>query len=600
MIKKVVSETMLALLLTSMLTLAFNIQTVKASGTIYIRADGSVDGTTHISSFDNVTYTFTDNIYDEIVVERDDIVINGSGYTLQGTNEILSKGLYLPTRSNVTIENIEIKAFYYGIYLSSSFNSTISGNHILTNDFAGILLLFSSNNSISENNITTNDRYGIVLSLESSNNILRGNCIANNGYNFWIDCQSLSSFVNDIDGSNTVNGKPICYWINKQDIAVPLGVGCVVLVNCTRITVENLNLTSNERSLVLFAYTTNSRIAQNNIISRYEGIELYRSLGNNIYRNNITGGGHSGIFFASSSENTVTENNITNSSRGVFLHHSFNNSLFQNNIVSNNNGIKLYWSSNNSIYHNNFINNKIASIENSVNVWDNGYPSGGNYWNDYEERYPDANELDGSGIWDTPYVIDENNQDNYPLVEPWSPVISVTIDIDPDTLNLKSKGKWITCYIELPEGYDASDIDVSTVMLNGEVPAELHPTEIGDYDSDGIPDLMVKFNRAILTSHIYHTLGIRHENVTLTITGQLTDGAMFEGSETIEVLFGGDADFSGYVETYDFFIWRENFGKTPDQCPPNVYPDFDDNGLVETGDFYIWRENFGATVPSPP
>jgi len=53
---------------------------------------------------------------------------------------------------------------------------------------------------------------------------------------------------------------------------------------------------------------------------------------------------------------------------------------------------------------------------NLTNVWDDGYPSGGNYWSDYEERYPNATEIDGTGIWDTPYVIDENNEDNYPIV----------------------------------------------------------------------------------------------------------------------------------------------------------------------------------------
>jgi len=180
------------------------------------------------------------------------------------------------------------------------------------------------------------------------------------------------------------------------------------------------------------------------------------------------------------------------------------------------------------------------------------------------------------------------------------PTTTASISICPTRLNLRSRGRWITVRIELPEGYDVSDIDISTVKLNGEIQAELHPTEIGDYDSDGIPDLMVKFNRAALTSHVYHTLGIRHENVTLTITGQLTDGTPFEGSDTVEVMFGGDADLSGYVETADFFIWRENWGNASDQYPPSVYPDFDDNGLVETDDFFIWRENFGATVPSPP
>ncbi len=54
-----------------------------------------------------------------------------------------------------------------------------------------------------------------------------------------------------------------------------------------------------------------------------------------------------------------------------------------------------------------------------MNTWDNGFE--GNYWSDYEEKYPDAQELDGSGIWDTPYDIDWNNRDNFPLVQPWSP-----------------------------------------------------------------------------------------------------------------------------------------------------------------------------------
>ena len=55
-----------------------------------------------------------------------------------------------------------------------------------------------------------------------------------------------------------------------------------------------------------------------------------------------------------------------------------------------------------------------------ANFWDDSYPSGGNSWSDYEDRYPDAKGLNDSGKWDTPYVIDENNQDNYPLVKPWS------------------------------------------------------------------------------------------------------------------------------------------------------------------------------------
>jgi len=79
--------------------------------------------------------------------------------------------------------------------------------------------------------------------------------------------------------------------------------------------------------------------------------------------------------------------------------------------------------------------------------------------------------------------------------ELFPPEIPATVDIDPDTLNLKSKGRWITAYIELPEGYDVNDINVSTVRLNDTIAAEQHPAEVGDHDEDGIPDLMVKFDR---------------------------------------------------------------------------------------------------------
>ncbi|MGD8506911.1 MAG: hypothetical protein PVF15_09665, partial [Candidatus Bathyarchaeota archaeon] len=124
----------------------------------------------------------------------------------------------------------------------------------------------------------------------------------------------------------------------------------------------------------------------------------------------------------------------------------------------------------------------------------------------------------------------------------WEPV-HADVDLKPDTLNLKSMGKWITCYIEVPEDLDVGNIDVSTVMLNETVPVSLLdvpapepvPTEIGDCDSDGILDLMVKFDRAMV-SELILSEDITHGNVTLTITGWLFDRTQFEGTDTIRVL----------------------------------------------------------------
>ena len=235
---------------------------------------------------------------------------------------------------------------------------------------------------------------------------------------------------------------------------------------------------------------------------------------------------------------------------GIWLDGSSNNSVSGNNITANNGyGIIIYESSDNIIYHNNFIDNtQQVDLGDYVltNVWDNGYPPGGNYWSDYEERYPNATEIDGSCTWDTPYVIYENNQDNYPLMNPWTsipPAINSTVDIIPNTLNLRSKAGYVTAFIELSEGYNISDTDVSSILLNNTIAVDPDaPTAIGDYDDDGIPDLMVKFNGTEVMAYIIANVNMtklyekRFMTITLTITGKLNDGTQFQGSDTIRIM----------------------------------------------------------------
>jgi len=279
------------------------------------------------------------------------------------------RGILFLHSSDNHILNVSVSFSYKAIRLYDADNNLIAFSNI-TNNVNGIMLYQSSNNSISGNNIT-NNFYGILLE-HSSNNILRGNSIADNKNNFEVWGESLLDFVNDIDSSNTVNGKPIYYLVNKSDMAVPLDAGFVALANCTRIIVENLNLADNSESLQL-VFTTNSTINKNNIANNFYGISVWHS-----------------------SNNTISKNNITNNFYGILLEHS----------------------SGNNIYHNNFIDN-ICQVYPfpPKNVWDNGYPSGGNYWSDYIAKGGyDAN---GDGIGDIPYVIDAYTQDRYPLMNPW-------------------------------------------------------------------------------------------------------------------------------------------------------------------------------------
>lgn len=114
--------------------------------------------------------------------------------------------------------------------------------------------------------------------------------------------------------------------------------------------------------------------------------------------------------------------------------------------------------------------------------------------------------------------------------------IPAIIDFDPDTLNLKSKGQWVTVYVEFPKDYKVSEIEVSTITLDNAIKVDLSaPSAIGDYNSNGIPDLMVKFNRAEVIEYIL-SKGIGQENVTLTVSGRLLDETSFTGSDVIRII----------------------------------------------------------------
>jgi parallel beta-helix repeat protein len=188
-----------------------------------------------------------------------------------------------------------------------------------------------------------------------------------NRYNFGVGWSDW--YFQDVDETNTVDGKPVYYWVNRHDSQIPLDAGYVAIVNSTDIRVEGLDLKNN-----------------------YQGILI-------AYSNNVT--------------------------------------ICQNNITDNYNGIWLVASSNNTIYHNNFNNTNHVEFwpKSFENVWDDGYPSGGNYWSDYtgvDVKKGTGQDLPGSdGIGDTPYIIDADNVDHYPLMSPYGapppPTYALTI-----------------------------------------------------------------------------------------------------------------------------------------------------------------------------
>jgi parallel beta-helix repeat protein len=479
---------------------------IKMDGSIY----SSSNVTVPIQQYGDI-YTLTDDIVGyTIAVERDNIVIDGGSYTLKGYGN--STGIFIKNRNGVTVRNMKVSNFSYGIRLLSDAAYRITGKHI-----------------VSGNNLT-NNFYGIHIS-SSSNNVLRNNRMNSNTYSFHVTVNPFdietnpAIFYNDIDTSNTVNGKPIYYWVNKQNKAVPLDAAYVGLVNCTNMRAQNLNLSGKLQGILLVS-TTYSTIAQNKITNNSgEGIYFLESSNNSIFENDISNNGHGVCVYRSSSNNSISENNITNNNGygilissssnikvsgntikankkdGIYLTSSSHNNISENSIIGNNQGVQLdfycaannifgniitennvwgiklttnanynsisennigkngegifcYYSSynriignkvlendgwdirleggqiNNTIYHNYFIDNKVEEgLQVSMpGLWEPGhwYPANpciwddgerGNYWSDYRTRYPNALDINGTGIGDTPFYINPNNIDNYPVME---------------------------------------------------------------------------------------------------------------------------------------------------------------------------------------
>ena len=315
---------------------------------IYIRADGSVDpSNASISNVDNSYYTFTADIYGSIVIERDNIVVDGRNYVLQGHSTRNATGIDLSARTNVTITNLELKNFGYGVYLYSATDNVVSQNDLRYNNY-GIELDYSSNNAVYENTITNSE--GAIGLSESEDNTITKNSLDSNTY--------------------------------------------------------SISVTS----------SSNNNISENTITNSEGAIALYQSDSNVITENYLEQNMY-GISLTVCSDNSISNNSAVACSYAVAISQASDNIIEENYLGGNNYGVQVTYSSDNILFHNSFVFNTYqVSSSDSVNVWDNGYSNGGNFWADYQILYPDAEEVDGSGKWDTPYVIDEYNQDNYPLL----------------------------------------------------------------------------------------------------------------------------------------------------------------------------------------
>ncbi len=190
---------------------------------------------------------------------------------------------------------------------------------------------------------------------------------------------------------------------------------CAINLTCTNTTVQNFNILGFWEVGVLGNYNGNT-IYHNYITKTDRAISIYAS-DYNVTENYLANNDRAIRIVGSNVK--ISGNSIINNANGLSFANSTANVIVANEFESNGIAISTDYGGF-GIYHNNFINQTIrvdyggwsamvltTGLDANVTIppWDDGYPSGGNYWSDYYSRYPNASEIDNSGIVDTAYVI---------------------------------------------------------------------------------------------------------------------------------------------------------------------------------------------------
>jgi len=426
--------------------------------------------------------TVHDNGNNGIKVDHssDNIIVNCNVHDNLGTGiELKYSESYNNTITNCTTYNNGCGMWIYGVSFNSITNCMVYNNTRSSVQSMGIYVISSSFNNITNCDVYNNRHYGIYLT-SATHNTLRDNTIYNHAWDFVVSVQVLSDADNDIDTSNMVNGKSVYYLrgLSNQTYDETFNIGFLGLINCTNITVKNLDIygillanvthstisnvnTHNCRFGITAPWLSNSSITHCNVYNNAYGMAITYAYHNVIMNCSTYNNTNYGMNIGASFYNNVTNCSTYDNSNGYSLSSTSSFNRIVDCSIFNNRGYGIQFSAlaftgkSNRIYHNNFVNlvTKNAHDKYTTNFWNDSYPSGGNYWGDYTgvDIYsgPGQNISGSDGIGDTPYSITGGtNKDKYPLMNPRDsvPPIITKVKAKPQ-LQVTSAKVNITCNV---------------------------------------------------------------------------------------------------------------------------------------------------------
>ena len=347
-------------------------------------------------------------------------VMGNPGHFEREITTYLGYGIRVHSSSNCTVFGNSIMDNYAGLSLGSCSGIAVYGNSLIRN-FEGIIagdLVDSTffNNTVSET--IAGELYGVGISLRASSHVnVTGNSVSSKafGINLWNSSQN-SVTENQLD-SNAGWGIDLHSSpgnsVSKNKISHSNGLDGVRLMFSSGNLLTKNKISYCEHSGILLWYDS-----YNNTI-----------VDNSIQRSGYQGWGHGhGVEVLFSSGNVFANNSIIGNNHGIIVIEAYENVFTENLVYSNPLGMQIRYATGNRVYHNSFFDNwgTQGSDETGGNSWDDGYPSGGNYWSEYtgpddfSGQYQNVTGRDG--MVDSPYAIQGYEEDAYPLTKPYSTV----------------------------------------------------------------------------------------------------------------------------------------------------------------------------------
>jgi len=316
---------------------------------------------------------------------------------------------------------------------------------------------------------------------------------------------------------------------------------------------EGISLVSSHNNIIF-----SNVISLNGFEGLFDGVYLENSSSNLIYDNIMTHNAYAGIDLLRANYTRISNNTITFHDIGIWPESSYGNTFDGNTVTNSITGVSIYRCYSNVFHHNNFINNsyQVETLD-AVNSWNT--TAQGNYWSNYKQRYPNAIELDSTGVWNTPYVIDATNKDNFPLMNPWNPPKDITPPITADNYD----DLWHTenFYINLTAVDDLSGIKETYYIING--------GQISNVSANGQPYITTESSNNMLEywsmdkaghSETHHVLvNIKLDRTAPSGSTQINNDDAYTTSQSVQLNLSATDFISGVAQmrfSDDNTTWR--------------------------------------------